>query len=250
MCGRVTLASTAEQIVEYFQLTDLPSLPPRYNICPTQQVAVIRFDPQAGRRTLTLMQWGLIPSWASDPNIGSRMINARVETAAEKPAFREAFRQRRCLIPTDGFYEWAKLPQGKRPYWIRVRDQPIFALAGLWDCNAKLGGEPILTFTILTTDANELVRPMHDRMPLIVEPNDFELWLDPNVREPDALKTLLRRYPSEKMVAQPVGHWVNDPVNEGPRCIQPADDEPAAPPARAPTVKKRKGEDDKQGMLF
>ncbi|HYG76123.1 MAG TPA: SOS response-associated peptidase [Planctomycetota bacterium] len=247
MCGRITLAVEPGEIAEYFQLSEVPLLEPRYNIAPTQNVAVLRNAPGKGVRELALLRWGLIPSWAEDLNVGSRMINARSETIAHKPAFREAFKKRRCLVAADGFYEWKREGGGKQPYIIRVKDQKCFALAGLWDRKDTPEG-PLETFTILTTSANELVAPLHDRMPVILDTAGCEQWLDESVQDQEKLKSLLRPYPAERMCMEPVDDFVNNPANEGERCIAPPAARPAAEESKP--ARRRRGEDPNQGMLF
>ncbi|MCA9916322.1 MAG: SOS response-associated peptidase, partial [Anaerolineales bacterium] len=187
----------------------------------TQPVAAIRLDKE-GERDFTFFHWGLIPSWAKDPTIGSRMINARSETVTEKPSFRTAFKRRRCLIPADGFYEWQKLGSGKQPMFIRPAEgeERPFALAGLWEFWSDPDGGTIQSCTILTTSPNELMAPIHNRMPVIIEPEDFDLWLNPEP-DPEQGLHLLRPYPAEKMAAYPVSTVVNNPRNDVPDCIQP-----------------------------
>jgi putative SOS response-associated peptidase YedK len=253
MCARFTLTTPIPVLAEWVLFPEVapaptpPSPPtgggegrvrgPRYNIAPTQVVAAVRAateppltlpSPPAGgegrvrgARELCFLRWGLVPSWADDPAIGNRLINARAETAAEKPSFRAAFRHRRCLIPADGFYEWQKLNGKNQPHYFRMRDGRPFAFAGLWE---HWPGEhqPLETCTILTTGANDLVRPVHDRMPVILGPEDFERWLDPAVREPELLQPLLRPFPAEAMTAYPVSMVVNNPRNETPKCVEPA----------------------------
>ena len=222
MCGRVTLKTTAEELAEFFGLPDLSSLEPRYNIAPTQSVLVIRRLPEKGREVVPL-RWGLIPQWSMDATVGNRMINARSETITLKPSFREAFKNRRCLVMADGFYEWQKLKGKKLPFLFRMKDAKPFAFAGLWEANEVLDKTRIETFTILTTSANELVRPLHDRMPVIISPANYDLWLDPNVKDPAFLKPLLQPYPAELMTSIQTNSWVNDPNNEGQKCIAPPD---------------------------
>lgn len=203
MCGRFVLMTPGKSLAERFGLEEIPDLQPHYNIAPTQMVVVIRLDRDTLQRRLVQMKWGLIPFWAKDASIGNRLINARGESAAEKPAFRAAFKTRRCLVPTDGFYEWKK-QEGtrKQPYLVRNADGSPFAFAGLWERWTGPEGEIIESCTILTTDANDLTRPIHDRMPVILHPKDYDLWLDPEVKDPALLKPLLRPYPSEEMVAE------------------------------------------------
>lgn len=221
MCGRFTLITPAEQIAEQFELPEVPSLSPRYNIAPTQPVAAVRLLPGNGGRELALLRWGLVPFWAKDPNIGARMINARSETVAEKPAFRAAFRQRRCLVLADGFYEWQRLERGKQPFYIHLRDGKPFAIAGLWEHWKGANGQTINSCTLLTTQPNDLIRTLHNRMPVVLRPEDYDLWLDPDVQGPELLRPLLRPYPSDSMAAYPVSNWVNKPGNDSPQCIEP-----------------------------
>jgi putative SOS response-associated peptidase YedK len=219
MCGRFTLFSSRAELARLlgFDEADATELPPRYNIAPTQLVAVVLLDD--GRRTLRPLRWGLIPSWARDARIGNSLINARAETVADKPAFRAAFRSRRCLIPTTGFFEWmATGGKKKQPLHIRMSDGRPFALAGLWERWPGAGGEPVESCAILTTTANELMRPVHDRMPVILAPEDYATWLDPTT-PPDALHALLRPFPPDRMTAVPVGNYVSNPRNEGPQCL-------------------------------
>ena len=224
MCGRFALMTSTEQLAMQFDVPEtavnaLPPSVPRYNIAPTQPVAAIRLA-ENGQREFTFFRWGLVPSWAKDLNIGSRMINARSETVAEKPSFRTAFKRRRCLIPADGFYEWQKQGSGKQPMFIRPVAERPFALAGLWEVWRDPDGSVLQTCTILTTTPNELMAPIHNRMPVIVEPEDFDLWLNPEPNPEQGLH-LLRPYPTEKMTAYPVSTTVNNPRNDVPDCIQP-----------------------------
>ncbi len=217
MCGRYTLSVPAGALAEEFGLTGpLPEVPSRYNIAPTQEVAAVLAN---GGRHLEMLRWGLIPPWADDPGIGSRMINARSETAAEKPSFRSAFKRRRCLIPADGFYEWQRTGNGKQPYYIHMKDGSSFAFAGLWESWGK-GVEEIRTCTILTTEANELVGEVHQRMPVIVAPENYEIWLDPDLHDANRLTPLPTPYPSEALEAYPVSRFVNSPSNDGERCVE------------------------------
>ena len=220
MCGRYTLSTPVEKLAEEFDVSGpLPDLPPSYNVAPSQEVAAIVEDG-GGERRLELLRWGLIPAWADDPGIGSRMINARSETAAEKPSFRRAFKERRCLIPADGFYEWQKTNGGKQPYHLKMRDGRPFAFAGLWESwNRDEEGE-IRSCTILTTNANDLVGEVHHRMPVILPPETYDLWLDSDVRETEQLLSLMVPYPTEEMEAYPVSRRVNNPSNNEPGCVE------------------------------
>lgn len=218
MCGRYTLRTPVETLAEEFGISDpLPEIPTRYNIAPTQEVAAVLEEDE--ERKLEMLRWGLIPSWADDPAVGNRMINARSETAAEKPSFRTAFRKRRCLILADGFYEWQKTNGGKQPYYIRMEDGSPFAFAGLWESWDKYGGE-IRSCTILTTDANKMVGEVHHRMPVILPPETYDLWLDPDMQETEPLLDLLRPYPDDGMEAYPVNRFVNSPSNDDERCVE------------------------------
>jgi putative SOS response-associated peptidase YedK len=220
MCGRYTLHSTREALQEWFPLYDLPELKPRYNIAPTQLVAAARVDGESGRGSVALLRWGLVPFWAEDRKIGNRLTNARGETAAEKPAFRAAFKSRRCLVLADGFYEWQKHAGGKQPFHIRMADGRPFAFAGLWEHWDK-EGEPLESVTILTIHANELMQPIHERMPVIVKPENYAAWLDPKNQEAAAVTGFLQPFPAEEMQAIPVSTFVNNARNEGPGCVTP-----------------------------
>src|SRR5262245_33896326 len=191
MCGRYSLATSRGQLADLFRLAGGPDLPLRYNIAPTQPVPVVRAAGDG--RALALARWGLIPHWASDPAIGNRMINARSETVAEKPSFRDAFRKRRCLIPATGFYEWLAQAGGKQPYHFRLHDGRPFAFAGLWE-RWDRGGEPVASCARRTTEVNAVVRPVHGRMPVIMPPEHFAAWLTAGTREG---AELLRPYPGD-----------------------------------------------------
>jgi putative SOS response-associated peptidase YedK len=221
MCGRFTLRTPASAVAEQFGLAEILPLEPRFNIAPTQTVAVVRQSRESrGARELVWMRWGLIPGWADDPAIGNRMINARAETAAQKPAFRQAFRRRRCLLVADGFYEWQRVGKRKQPYYLRMRDERPFGMAGLWETWRSPEDETIRSCTILTTEANSLVVAVHDRMPVIIDAADYDRWLDPAIEDPDELTPLLYPYSSNAMVAYPVGDRVNKPGNDGPGCVE------------------------------
>ena len=224
MCGRFTLRTPVSRVAEEFALLDAPPpLEPRYNIAPTQPVAVVRHA--ASPRELVFLRWGLVPSWAQDPAIGNRLINARAETAAAKPAFRAAMRRRRCLVVADGFYEWQRDGRRKQPYFIHMRDDRPFGFAGLWESWEGADHSALETLPILTTEANDLMRPIHDRMPVIIAPADYARWLDPAVEQPEQLASLPGPYGGDRLEAYPVGTRVNSPTHEDPRCIEPAGDD-------------------------
>jgi putative SOS response-associated peptidase YedK len=215
MCGRFTLRATPRQLAEFFALLRTPQLEPRPNIAPTQAVLAIVAEETGPGRSAREFHWGLIPSWSKDPRGAAKLINARNETVAEKPAFRAAFRKRRCLIPADGFYEWRKIPgqRKKQPCWIGLRDQSLLAFAGLWEHWDAPDGSFIESCTILTTAANAAVSVLHDRMPVILPPECFDEWLQPG-QDPARLPALLRPYPAEEMVlSEPLA----DELLAGPR---------------------------------
>jgi putative SOS response-associated peptidase YedK len=228
-------------LIEHFQLgleaaRQLPLFQPRYNIAPTQDVLVIRAEPKSGEREGAMLRWGLIPVWAKDVQGGPPLINARAESVADKPTFRHALRRRRCLIPADGFFEWQQTPgvtsRGrKQPHLIHRSDDGVLAFAGLWDSWIEKGPkhasrgpskrEPlrIESCTIVTTAANAMLAPLHDRMPVILSPGDYALWLDPAVREPEAVAHLLVPYEGDELVAEPVSMHVNRVANDDPECV-------------------------------
>jgi putative SOS response-associated peptidase YedK len=220
MCGRYDLHLPRELIADIFGITIVQDIQPRYNIAPTQQVVVIRTYPD-GTRHLDLLKWGLIPSWAKDPSIGSRMINARSETVDIKPAFRTALKHRRCIIPGNGFYEWREVAGKKHPLYVKLKGNNLMIFAGLWDHWKTPEGEVIESCTILTTTTNDLIKHIHDRMPVILEPKDIDLWLDHQVADPEQLKPLFKPYPSDLMEMYPVGDQVNSPRNDTSDLIKP-----------------------------
>ncbi len=221
MCGRFSLGASATTLVAQFDLFETPTWTPRYNIASTQEVLVVVWDPTNAQRQARLYRWGLIPSWAKAPAIGNQLINAQAETAATKPAFRAAFRKRRCLILADGFYEWKKEERHKQPFHIRLGDGRPFAFAGLWEHWDGGDGPAIDSCTILTTTPNDLLRSLHHRMAVILAPEDYDLWLDPTILEVERLQSLLRPYPAEAMTAYPVTTRVNNPANDSPECREP-----------------------------
>jgi len=223
MCGRFTLTTTPEEVARHFELAEIPLLAPRFNIAPGQPIASVALAPDGGRRVLALRRWGLIPGWAKDPKIGSRMINARFETAAEKPSLRSAFRKRPCLVPADGFYEWAaRAGAAKQPYHIALPGRRCFAIAGLWESWRDPEGANIETCTLLTTAANAKLRAVHDRMPVIVDPADYAAWLDPRLGDASTLARLALGEPAEGLELQAVGRRVNDPRFDDAACLEAA----------------------------
>jgi len=247
MCGRFTLRAAPQEVAKHFSLFDVPTFSPRYNIGPGQVVGAIRakaleapqavaisddmkLQPDGGEpsspsvtppREWAWFRWGLIPHWSSDPSIANRLINARAETVSSKPAFRSAARYRRCLIPADGFYEWKSEGRRKQPFFIRLRGDKLFAMAGLWDRWHAPTGEVVETCTILTVQPNRVLAELHNRMPLILPPEAYSVWLDPSVTQFEALQDWLKPYPEEEMELVPVSTYVNAIHNEGARCIQP-----------------------------
>ncbi len=218
MCGRYSLTTAPEALRRLFDFSNLPNLAARYNIAPTQEVAAVRGDG-GGARELVMLRWGLVPSWATDISIGAKMINARAETVAEKPAFRSAFRHRRCLVPADGFYEWRAEDGRKQPFRIGMKGGAPFAFAGLWERWEPEGGDVVETVAIVTTDANEKLRPIHHRMPVIVAPDDYTAWLDTEAGDTGPARALLRPYPGEPMAFYRVDPRVNNARNDDPECI-------------------------------
>lgn len=221
MCGRFSLGVDAKTLAAQFDLFETPAWTPRYNIAPTQEILVVVQDPTTARRQARRHRWGLVPSWAKDPAIGSQLINAQAETAATKPAFRAAFRKRRCLILADGFFEWKKENRHKQPYCIRLLDGRPFAFAGLWEHWEGPEGKAIASCTILTATPNDLLRPLHHRMAVILPSSEYGRWLDPRIQDPGGLQPLLRPYPADEMTAYPVSTVVNSPANDGPGCLEP-----------------------------
>jgi putative SOS response-associated peptidase YedK len=221
MCGRFTLFEADKILSREFGVSGAPPRSPRYNIAPSQPVTAVRAAPEGSGRELALLRWGLIPSWSKDPTIGNRLINARAETAREKPSFRNAFRRHRCLIPANGFYEWLRQERGKQPYFVRMRDERLFSFAGLWDRWESPDKGVIETCTILTTAANAVLAPIHDRMPVILPPGEYDRWLDPALKDLDALAPLLVPFPPEEMLAFPVSPRVNTPSVDDEKCIAP-----------------------------
>ena len=218
MCGRFIQATSGEILAARFELPAAPNLPPRYNVAPSQPVGAIR-AAEGGREWATL-RWGLVPAWAPEPRAAYSTINARAETAAEKPTYRQAFRRRRCLIPADGFYEWQAVGKGKQPYCIAPTDGRPFAFAGLWE-RWERDGQVLESGTILVTQANALIASIHDRMPVILDPVDEARWLDSRLTDPAALRPLLVPCPPERLRLWPVSLAVNRPGAEGPDLMAP-----------------------------
>jgi len=220
MCGRYILTTPGEVLAELFELDEKPPIKPRYNIAPTQEVAIVRAGATGGRE-LAFVQWGLVPHWAKERAIGNRMINARAETLADKPAFRDAYKRRRCLIPADGFFEWQKVVGGKRPWLLRLAGGGPFAFAGLWSrWRDREGGDSLESCAIVTTTPNALLEPIHDRMPVVLPPSAYGAWIDPELQEVEGLTPLLVPFPADTMRAIPVTRWVNDPSHDDPRAIE------------------------------
>jgi putative SOS response-associated peptidase YedK len=220
MCGRYVLSIDADQLQLAFDLATLPAdLTPRYNIAPTQPVPVISNEAPS---RLSAYRWGLIPHWADDPAIGNRMINARSETLHEKPSFRAAYKRQRCLIPASGFYEWKQTADGnKQPVFIQVADQAVFAFAGLWESWKSPQGETVRSCTIITTQANDALRDLHHRMPVILHAEDYDLWLSSQEQTHETLGPLLRPYETDPIHYHPVSTAVNKPHNDDATLIQP-----------------------------
>jgi len=234
MCGRFTLTTTSKAVADAFAVGDVKAASlrewaPHYNIAPTQTVLAVReaaraaadHETPARGRELVEMRWGLIPSWAKDESIGSRLINARAETLVDKPSFRAAFRRHRCLVAADGFYEWQRRGSAKQPYWIHFRDRRVFAFAALWERWRDPYGDDVESCTLITTSANALMQPIHERMPVVLAPEHYDRWLDPSNQDPLALAPLLAPHPTPAMEATAVSTHVNNPRNDDPRCIQP-----------------------------
>jgi len=217
MCGRFAFYSPHEAVQDLFGVTFPAAVEPRYNIVPSQFVVALRADD----RTLepVVLKWGLVPSWAKDPKIGNRMINARAETVHEKPSFRAAFKRRRCVILADGFYEWRRTGDSKTPYFIAMQDRQPFAMAGLWEQWQGGEGTALQTCTIITTAANEIMKPLHDRMPVILSPDHAHHWCGPDGDERATAQGLLAANANEAMVYWPVATTVNNPRNDGPELI-------------------------------
>jgi len=219
MCGRFTLTVSPDTLSSLFKADWSSPFKPRYNISPTQQVPVVRISPTDNILHIDLLKWGLIPSWAKDTAIGNHMINARSETVDQKPSFRNALKHRRCIIPANGFYEWQAVEGKKHPFYIRLKDNSLMMFAGIWDHWKNPEGSVIESFSILTTSSNELIKQLHDRMPVILDPKEKDLWLDPMVADSEQLKSLFIPYPSGHMEMYQVNDHVNSPRNDNPECL-------------------------------
>ena len=221
MCGRFSLELPAKTIAQFFLAQDLPEQSPRYNIAPTQDILGIFEAPQNGKRIGAPFHWGLIPTWAKDRKIANRLTNARAETLREKPSFRGAYKYRRCLIPVSGFFEWKRQGKGKQPYYFKAEDDQPLAFAGLWEHWSGPMGEEIMSCTMVTTEANRLMAPIHHRMPVILDQKDHGLWLDTKMNDSKTLDPLLKPYGDEGLVSYPVSTFVNYSGNQGKQCIEP-----------------------------
>ena len=229
MCGRYVRRSDKQRIAEHFHVhgPSLPEFGPSWNVAPQTFQPIVRLDRDTGEREVVLMRWGLIPFWSNDEKIGLRTINAKAETITTTPAFREAFKYRRCLVPADAFYEWQKLDaKTRQPFAIAMKDGRPYAFAGVWEkWKDRAAGADLLTFAVITTDPNEVVQPMHDRMPVIIPERDYDRWLQPGNPERPPVD-LLRPYYASKMIAWKVGNAVGNVRNDSPELIEPASDVP------------------------
>jgi putative SOS response-associated peptidase YedK len=222
MCGRFSRKATLQAIVDEFEIEEQDEkVKPSYNVAPGQEIAVVLKDEN---KKLNLLKWGLIPSWAKDPTIGSRMINARAETLSEKPSFKHSLRRKRCIIIADGFYEWKKEGAHKVPMYIFLKSGKLFGFAGLWDTWTAPEGNKIATCTIITTSPNKLIEEIHNRMPVILPKENVDRWLDPSIQDESKVLPLLQPYPADEMDAYPVSRLVNSPKNNSPEVIKKADD--------------------------
>lgn len=220
MCGRYALYADGEQLAWRFGTPVPYPITPRYNIAPSQPILALRYNRDAKTREWTHFLWGLVPSWAQDVSIGNRMINARAETLREKPAFRNAYRYRRCIVPVSGFYEWKKVGRTKQPYFVRPTDDLPIGLAGLWETWRSPDGSELETCTIITTDANAVIQPLHPRMAVVLLPDAYEAWLSPDTPL-DALDRLLLPAPDDTLIAYPVSSRVNSPAHDDPSLVAP-----------------------------
>ena len=221
MCGRYRLSRRKQVLEEHFDcVSGIEDWNPRYNIAPTQPVPVIRQNPKEPVRELSLFRWGLIPRWVKDPSVAASMINARSETASTKPAFSDALKFRRCLVPANGFYEWQKTGKAKQPYCFEINDGELFAFAGIWDRWNDAKGKPLETFSILTTTPNAVTSSVHDRMPVILNPDSYDLWLDPGMKDVLAVSELLRPFDARLMRGYPVSNRINHVAHDDEECAR------------------------------
>ena len=239
MCGRYTIIASPEALRALYGYEEQPNFPPRYNVSPTQPIAIVRLID--GKRHFALVRWGLLPSWVKDPKAFTLLINARGESIAEKPAFRAAMKRRRCLIPADGFYEWKPVGSRKQPYYVHAKAGTPLAFAGVWETWTGPNGEEMETAAIVTTTANRTLAPIHNRMPVILAPEQFELWLDNANVEPSAATALIKPAPDDLLEAYPVTTDVNRPANDNPKLVEQVAEitEGSAPPLKPKAVVKR-----------
>ena len=245
MCGRITLTVEPDEIAAWLGIELAQIFERRWNIAPTQWVPIIRFDPESRRREAIPLRWGLVPPWATELSVGNKMINARSESVFEKASFRNAIRKKRCVVPASGFYEWKRGSRIRQPYLFGMKSGRPFALAGLWESNGAVPEGPVETFTILTTTANSLMQPLHDRMPVILPDTAIDRWLDPMTAD---IGDLLVPLPENEMAARPVSAYANNPMNEGAECLAPPSEADAIP--LLPARRKRSKDAPGQGSLF
>jgi putative SOS response-associated peptidase YedK len=252
MCGRYTIIASPEALRALFRYEEQPNFPPRYNVTPMQPIAIVRLVD--GKRHFALVRWGLLPSWVKDPKTFTLLINARGETAAEKPAFRAAMKRRRCLIPADGFYEWQAAGDRKRPFYVRAKSGAPLAFAGLWETWTGPNGEELETAAIVTTRANRTLAPIHERMPVIVPPEGFDLWLNANAVDATTAAALIAPAPDNLLEAYEISTAVNRTANDNPKLLEPVVPRQLQPAPVKPTAKrahaKRAKKDDGQAPLL
>jgi putative SOS response-associated peptidase YedK len=246
MCGRYTITSAPEAIRALFRYHEQPNFPPRYNVAPTQPIPIVRLTE--GQRHFALVRWGLLPSWVKDPRTFTLLFNARGESVVDKPAFRAAMKRRRCLIPADGFYEWKAEAGRKQPYFVRLKAGGPMALAGLWECWTGPNGEEMETAAIVTTNANRTLGQIHGRMPVVVPPEAFDLWLNCAEVDATAASALIAPAREDLLEVYPVSAAVNRTANDNPKLVEPLAADGEAAPARAKPRKVKK--DSGQGALF
>jgi putative SOS response-associated peptidase YedK len=247
MCGRYTLTMTPDEMKRLFRYPETPNFPPRYNIAPTQPIAVVVADH--GERHFRLVRWGLIPGWVKDPASFSLLINARAETAATKPAFRAAMRHRRCLVPASGFYEWRRAGKEKQAFFVRPRSGGGIAFAGLWEDWMGVDGSEIATGLILTTDANRLIGQIHDRMPVVIREDDYDAWLDTDGRRPADVEGLLRAVPDDFFEAIPVAARVGAVRNDDPGLQAPIGEPLVSDEVEPPAAGEEEGDEAQRRLL-